>query len=119
MSIDRRDFLVSIGAAATGATILGCREKPASGPAPAPSGVSEANLNWSKAPCRFCGVGCGVEVGVHEGKVLAVRGDVASPVNRGLLCVKGYHLPAILYARDRLLHPMKRRADGKGFDRIS
>jgi nitrate reductase NapA len=64
-------------------------------------------------------VGCGVEVGVHQGRVLAVRGDVKSPVNHGLLCVKGYHLPAILYAKDRLLYPMKRRPDGKGFVRIS
>jgi len=70
------------------------------------------DLRWSKAPCRYCGTGCGVEVGVKEGKVVAVRGDEASPVNRGLLCVKGYHLPAMLYGEDRLRHPLRRRPDG-------
>ena len=48
---------------------------------------------------------------------MAVRGDEASPVNRGLLCVKGYHLPAFLYGEDRLLYPQLR--DGDGWKRIS
>ncbi len=71
------------------------------------------NLAWGKAPCRFCGTGCGVEVGTQGGKVVAVRGDTKSPVNQGLLCVKGYHLPAFLYGEDRLTHPMRRGTDGK------
>jgi nitrate reductase NapA len=74
--------------------------------------ATHADLQWDKAPCRYCGTGCGVEVGVRDGKVMAVRGDAASPVNKGLLCVKGYHLPAMLYGRDRLLHPLLRR-DGR------
>lgn len=76
-------------------------------------------LAWDKAPCRFCGTGCGVEVGVADGRVMAVRGDRDSPVNKGLLCVKGYHLPGILYGGDRLRFPMKRKAGGTGFERIS
>ncbi|MCH8948278.1 MAG: molybdopterin-dependent oxidoreductase, partial [Acidobacteria bacterium] len=54
------------------------------------------------------GVGCGVMVGVKEGKVLAVAGDELSPVNRGLLCIKGYSLPGVLYGEDRLTHPLIR-----------
>ena len=81
-------------------------------------GLDPADLSWGKAPCRYCGTGCGVEVGVHEGKVVAVRGDEKGPVNRGLLCVKGYHLPAMLYGGDRLLHPLRRKPGG-GFERIS
>ena len=46
-----------------------------------------------------------------------MRGDVKSPVNRGLLCVKGYHLPGMLYGEDRLEYPMLR--DGSGWKRIS
>ena len=82
-------------------------------------GLSEQDLVWGKAPCRYCGTGCGVEVGVFQNKVMAVRGDQASPVNKGLLCVKGYHLPAMLYGKDRLTHPLKRRESGQGFDEIS
>ncbi len=73
---------------------------------------------WDKAPCRYCGTGCGVEVGVEGGKVVAVRGDPLAPVNQGLLCVKGYHLPGMLYGEDRLTHPMRRHPDGR-LERIS
>lgn len=57
-------------------------------------------------------------VGVEQGRVVAVRGDEASPVNKGLLCVKGYHLPGLLYGADRLLYPQRRQPDGS-FARIS
>jgi len=79
----------------------------------------DGDPDWKKAPCRFCGTGCGVEVGVRQGRVVAVRGDQASPVNKGLLCVKGYHLPGVLYGKDRLTRPMKRSADGKGWEPLS
>ena len=49
---------------------------------------------------------------------MAVRGDEASPVNKGLLCVKGYHLPAMLYGEDRLTYPQLRRRTA-GSTRIS
>lgn len=87
--------------------------------ATARSPLSNVDLAWHKAPCRYCGTGCGVEVGLQDGKVMAVRGDQASPVNRGLLCVKGYHLPALLYGADRLRYPLQRRADGSGWERLS
>ncbi|MEZ5289901.1 MAG: hypothetical protein R2745_02355 [Vicinamibacterales bacterium] len=39
--------------------------------------------------CRFCGTGC-IQVGTRDDRIVAVKGDPTSPVNRGLLCVKGY-----------------------------
>ena len=60
------------------------------------------DVSWKKAPCRFCGVGCGLLVGVAKGKAVAVKGDPDSPVNRGLACVKGYHSVMALYGQDRL-----------------
>ena len=68
-----------------------------------------AGLKWHKAPCRFCGTGCGVLVGVLDGKVVAVQGDRQAPVNKGLLCVKGYHAGAALYGKDRLTRPLIRK----------
>ena len=64
---------------------------------------------WHKAPCRFCGTGCGVLVGVKRKRIVAVKGDPESPVNRGLLCIKGYSLPKILYGEDRFTTPLLRR----------
>lgn len=66
-------------------------------------------LTWDKAPCRFCGTGCHVQVGVEQGKVVAVQGDAQADVNKGLLCVKGYHVGGILYGKDRLQTPMLRQ----------
>ncbi len=112
---DRRGFLKRLGLASTAVVAFGPdaeRELARAGEEPLPSGLSPADLKWGKAPCRFCGTGCGVEVGVHEGRAVAVRGDEKSPVNRGLLCVKGYHLPAILYGEDRLRYPLLRKPDG-------
>ena len=68
-----------------------------------------ADISWKKSPCRFCGVGCGLLIGLSEGKAVAVKGDPASPVNRGLCCVKGYHSVMALYAKDRLTRPYIRR----------
>lgn len=67
---------------------------------------ADANLDWKKAPCRFCGVGCGVLIGTENGKAIAVKGDPKSPVNKGLCCVKGYHSILALYGQDRLKKPL-------------
>ena len=71
-----------------------------------PRGLAEAEaandgMKWGKAPCRFCGTGCGVLVGVKDGKIVATKGDPAAPVNRGLNCIKGYFLAKMLYGKDR------------------
>ena len=112
--LDRRGFLKVLGGAGSVAA-FSCadRERAAELDERADaSALRDADLEWGKAPCRYCGTGCGVEVGVKDGRVMAVRGDEASPVNRGLLCVKGYHLPAFLYGEDRLTQPLRRQADG-------
>jgi len=112
--MDRRGFLSTLGAGGLGLAAFSCSDKQEAAkllPA-AEKAAAQEGLAWSKAPCRYCGTGCGVEVGVKDGRVQAVRGDTASPVNKGLLCVKGYHLPAMLYGRDRLQFPQLRQPDG-------
>ena len=120
--LHRRQFLKVLGATGAGScgiAAFSCEDRrEAERIAAATKSMSPSDLAWGKAPCRYCGTGCGVEVGVKNGKIMAVRGDEASPVNKGLLCVKGYHLPAMLYGKDRLLYPQRRKADG-GLERIS
>ncbi|MBL9119112.1 MAG: molybdopterin-dependent oxidoreductase [Phycisphaerae bacterium] len=70
---------------------------------------SGASLSWHKAPCRFCGTGCHVMVGTENGKVVAIQGDQKADVNKGLLCVKGYHVGLALYGKDRLKTPLLRK----------
>jgi nitrate reductase NapA len=75
--------------------------------------ASQTRLKWSKAPCRFCGVGCGVNVAVKNGQVVATHGDPQAEVNRGVNCVKGYFLSKILYGEDRLRQPLLRMKNGR------
>src|SRR5437588_8199784 len=44
---------------------------------------------WVATTCGYCSVGCGIEIGVKDGKAVASRADSAHPVNRGKLCPKG------------------------------
>lgn len=77
----------------------------------ATEGASGPAVRWDKAPCRFCGTGCHVQVGVDPAKnrVVAIRGDAQADVNKGLLCVKGYHVGLALYGADRLTTPLLRK----------
>ncbi len=111
---DRRDFLKTAALAAATAVAkrsFGAPEARASDRPDSSPGLE--NLKWDKAPCRFCGTGCHVRVGVDasEGKVVAIQGDPLADVNKGLLCVKGYHVGGILYGKDRLTRPLLRRGD--------
>ena len=74
---------------------------------------SKTGIHWSKAPCRFCGTGCSVMVGTKDDRIIATHGDVHSPVNRGLNCVKGYFLSKIMYGEDRITQPLLRMRSGK------
>ncbi len=104
MDATRRDFIKRSALLAASAALGGASARSAQAQAALPDGLS-----WHKAPCRFCGTGCGVMVGVLDGRVVAVQGDPENPVNKGLLCAKGYHAGGILYGKDRLEHPMIRR----------
>lgn len=112
MDAKRRNFLKSAAMAAATSMVVGESRLSLPVLAAEPNLPSADNVTWNKAPCRFCGTGCHVQVGVEEGRVVAVAGDKAADVNKGLLCVKGYHVGSILYGKDRLTKPLLRQ-DGK------
>ncbi len=111
--MDRRTFLkASAMAAATTAAARLANAQSSGQPAALPVPTRRAggdSITWDKAPCRFCGTGCHLQVGVENGRVVAVAGDPLAEVNKGLACVKGYHVGSILYGRDRLTTPMLRK----------
>ncbi len=110
-SITRREFIIrtAAGAAAAGTALPGAAQNIV-------ADAKASRLTWSKAPCRFCGVGCGVNVAVKDGQVVATHGDPQSEVNRGVNCVKGYFLSKIMYGADRLTQPLLRMRNGR-FDK--
>jgi len=64
MDVSRRAFLKAQAAsAAAGISLPAEAQNIAAGP--------DIQIKWSKAPCRFCGTGCGVMVGVKDGRVVA------------------------------------------------
>jgi nitrate reductase NapA len=113
MGMNRRDFLKSSAAvAAAGAVGI---TVPAEVQAAAAKG--EEGWRWDKAACRFCGTGCGIMLATKGGKIVAVKGDPAAPVNRGLNCIKGYFNAKIMYGADRLKTPLLRVNEKGEFDK--
>ncbi|WP_029008601.1 nitrate reductase catalytic subunit NapA [Azospirillum halopraeferens] len=107
MTLTRRDFVKANAVAAT-AAVAGLPVSPALAQAAGRDGI-----RWDKGVCRFCGTGCGVLVGVKDGRVVATQGDPEAPVNRGLNCIKGYFLSKIMYGEDRLTRPLLRKKNGQ------
>ena len=103
----RRDFIkASIAAASAAAVGMSLGAAPA-------RADPEQGWRWDKGVCRFCGVGCGIQIATKADRVVAVKGDADCEVNRGLLCVKGYANARILYGRDRLKRPLLRMKKGR------
>jgi len=59
--------------------------------------------------CTYCGVGCGIKLGVRGNKIVSVQGDKNSPVNKGSLCVKGRYGYNFVNHPERLATPMVRK----------
>ena len=107
--MNRRDFIKNT-AIASAASVAGMS-------VPSFAANPQEQWRWDKAACRFCGTGCGIMVATKDNKIVAVKGDPAAPVNRGLNCIKGYFNAKIMYGEDRLVTPLL-RVNSKGeFDK--
>ncbi len=91
MKLSRRSFMkanaVAAAAAAAGLSVPGV--------ARAVVGQQEA-IKWDKAPCRFCGTGCGVLVGTQQGRGGARQGYHPPPGHPGVgrlkLILRPHHM---------------------------
>jgi nitrate reductase NapA len=63
---------------------------------------------YHKSVCRYCGTGCGIQVGMRRGEITDVRGDELAH-NAGVICVKGSTLPSLLEIPGRLTTPRIRQ----------
>ncbi len=64
---------------------------------------------WVKTTCGYCSVGCGMLIGVKDGKAVAARGNPDHPVNLGKLCPKGLSEHHVLSAPGRAKQPLLRK----------
>lgn len=59
-----------------------------------------------KTICSYCGVGCGISLGIRGGTIVNARGDIDNPVNKGRLCVKGRFGYDYINHPERLTSPL-------------
>ncbi len=74
-------------------------------PGRGPVSASRAVDRWVRTTCGYCSVGCGMRIGVRDGRAVAVEGDPDHPVNQGRLCPKGLSEHQMLAADGRLTVP--------------
>jgi anaerobic selenocysteine-containing dehydrogenase len=61
---------------------------------------------WVRTTCGYCSVGCGMFIGVRDGKAVSVKGDEHHPVNEGKLCPKGLAEHYAIHADNRATSPL-------------
>ncbi len=62
-----------------------------------------------RTTCPYCGVGCGIYLGVRGDFIVSVRGDRDNPINKGNLCVKGRFGNNYVNDPERLTSPLVKR----------
>ena len=65
-----------------------------------------------KTICPYCGVGCGIYLGLRGNRIVSARGDTENPINTGRLCVKGRFGHDFVNHPERLTSPLIKK-DGK------
>jgi len=74
-----------------------------------------STLTYVPTTCPYCGVGCGLNLVVNEGKLVGVEPYKRSPINEGKLCPKGMTCWEHVHSPDRLTKP-KIKKNGKFVD---
>ena len=69
--------------------------------------------------CRICEAHCGLLAEVQGGRLTRLRPDPDHPLSRGYACPKGIAFTEVHNDPERVLHPLRRRAGGDGFERVA
>jgi len=86
-----------------------------------PTGALSAKVSkWSGKPdkevgttCVYCSVGCQLRVQIKNNTVIDVLPDYTSPVDHGLICVKGrFAVPEYVHSPARFTNPRERTSMG-------
>src|SRR3954447_4536778 len=64
---------------------------------------------WVQSACVLCSNGCGIDIGVKQGRIVGVRGRAIDVVNRGRLGPKGLNGWEANHSPDRLTLPLIRK----------
>jgi formate dehydrogenase major subunit len=72
----------------------------------------------AKSICPYCGVGCGQEIFVKDGRITDIEGDPDSPVSRGRLCPKGAATFQLVTGSHRVTTVLHRRPFGSEWEEL-
>jgi anaerobic selenocysteine-containing dehydrogenase len=72
-------------------------------------GTAPGEVDWVQSACVLCSNGCGMDIGVHDGRIVGVRGRSTDRVNHGRLGPKGLFGWQANNSADRLTTPLIRR----------
>jgi len=75
--------------------------------------ISDANKpdKWVFSTCGYCGVGCGLYIGVKDGKAVNTKGNPKHFVNQGTLCPKGLSEHQMINSPHRIETPLIREGE--------
>jgi assimilatory nitrate reductase catalytic subunit len=73
---------------------------------------------WVPTTCGYCSVGCGMFIGVKNGRAVGVRGNPDHPVNAGVLCPKGLSEHETIHVATRARQPLYRSSRKSKFHRV-
>jgi predicted molibdopterin-dependent oxidoreductase YjgC len=62
----------------------------------------------TRTVCPFCGCGCSFYLVSEGDRVIGVEPSTLSPVNKGMLCIKGWNAHGFIHSPDRLTAPLVR-----------
>ena len=116
-SLSRRGFLkISTGGFAVGGvmSLVDVRSTQARAQSLKTAGVKEI-----PGVCPYCAVGCGMLVGVKDGKIINIEGNPDSPINRGTLCPKGAASFQLAVNPLRSTKALYRRPGGANWEEIA
>ncbi|NMB77544.1 MAG: molybdopterin-dependent oxidoreductase, partial [Methanomicrobiales archaeon] len=71
----------------------------------------KSSLKYVPTTCPYCGVGCGLNLVVNDGKLVGVEPYKRSPVNEGKLCPKGATCWESVNGPGRLTKPLIKKGD--------
>ena len=71
--------------------------------------TTEEPDHWVQSSCVLCSTGCGMDIGVKDGRIVGVRGRGVDISNHGRLGPKGLHGWIANHSKDRLTKPLIRK----------
>lgn len=127
MELSRRQFLRAGGAGIAGTTLgaLGFGEAEVAHAASIRP-FKLAQTKEARTTCPYCSVSCGMitfsapsKENPNKLEIVHIEGDSDNPVNRGTLCPKGAGALDFIKSKQRVMHPMYRKAGSNKFEQVS